>query len=131
MLNPTPNARNSGDWDLYAVDGHYHHAACFEKKTANSKGELRAITTGHFFRMNMRTHHMSCLGMANPEDGKKKPHDVTVIKRSTAEQRRNGAPKGRKVTLVWDKASHRSTISSAILTNAGSPPGMQRPKSSA
>lgn len=92
------------DWDLYAVDGHYHHAACFDKKSKNSKGEVRAIATGHFFRMNMRNHHMSCLGMANPEDGKKKAHDMTVIKRSSAEQLRNGAPKGRKVMLVWDKA---------------------------
>ena len=92
------------DWDLYAVDGHYHHAACFDKKSKNSKDELRAIATGHFFRMNMRNHHMSCLGMANPEDGKKKAHDMTVIKRSSADQLRNGAPKSRKVMLVWDKA---------------------------
>jgi len=92
------------DWDLYAVDGHYHKAACFDKKTENSKGELRAVATGHFFRMNMRNHNMSCLGMANPEDGKKKAHDMTVIKRSSADQLRNGAAKGRKVMLVWDKA---------------------------
>jgi len=92
------------DWDIYAVDGHYHRAACFDKKSENSKGELRTIATGHFFRMNMRNHHMSCLGMANPEDGKKKAHDMTVIKRSSADQLRNGAPKGRKVMLVWDKA---------------------------
>lgn len=92
------------DWDLYAVDGHYHQAACFDKKSISSEGELRAIATGHFFRMNMRNHHMSCLGMANPEDGKKKAHDMTVIKRSSAEQLRNGAPKGRKVMLIWDKA---------------------------
>ena len=35
-------------------------------------GVLRCLSssaTGHFFRMNMRNHHMSCLGMANPEDG--------------------------------------------------------------
>ena len=37
---------------------------------------LSSATTGHFFRMNMRTHHLSCLGMANPEDGKKKAHDL-------------------------------------------------------
>ncbi len=43
--------------------------------------------------------------MANPEDGKKKAHDITVvIKRSTADQLRNGAPKGRKVMLICDKA---------------------------
>jgi hypothetical protein len=91
-------------WDIYAVDGHYHKAACFDPRSKNAKGELRAIATGHFFRMNLRTHHMSCLGMANPEDGKKKAHDMTVIKRSSADQLRNGAGKGRKVMLVWDKA---------------------------
>ncbi len=29
---------------------------------------------------------------------------MTVIKRSSADQLRNGAPKGRKVMLIWDKA---------------------------
>jgi len=103
---PDPYARceELHDWDIYAVDGHYHQAACFDPKSENSKGELRATATGHFFRMNMRTHHMGCLGMANPEDGKKKAHDITVIKRSSAEQLRNGAPVRRKVMLVWDKA---------------------------
>ncbi len=42
--------------------------------------------------------------MANPEDCKKKAHDITVIKRSTANQLRNDTPKGRKVMLIWDKA---------------------------
>jgi hypothetical protein len=102
--DPYAQCEQLDDWDLYAVDGHYHHAACFDKKHEDSKGELRAIATGHFFRMNMRNHHMSCLGMANPEDGKKKAQDMTVIKRSSADQLRNGAPKGRKVMLIWDKA---------------------------
>lgn len=103
---PDPYAQYTelDEWDLYAVDGHYHKAACFDKKSVNSKGELRAVPTGHFFRMNMRNHHMSCLGMANPEDGKKTAHDMTVIKRSSADQLRNGAPKGKKVMLIWDKA---------------------------
>jgi hypothetical protein len=102
--DPYTQCEQLDDWDLYAVDGHYHHAACFDKKRENSKGEIRAIATGHFFRMNMRNHHMSCLGMANPKDGKKKAHDMTVIRRSSADQLRNGAPKGRKVMLIWDKA---------------------------
>ena len=62
-MDPYAQCEQLDDWDLYAVDGHYHHAACFDKKSENSKGELRAIATGHFFRMNMRTHHMSCLGI--------------------------------------------------------------------
>ena len=104
IADPYAQCEELNGWDIYAVDGHYHHAATFDKKSTNSKGELRATATGHFFRMNMRTHHLSCLGMANPEDGKKKAHDITVIKRSTADQLRNGAPKGRKVMLIWDKA---------------------------
>lgn len=91
-------------WDIHAVDGHYQHPACFDPKTKDSKGNLRAIATGHFFRMDLRTHHLSCLDMGNPEDGKKKAHDITVIKRRSADQLRYGAAKGRKVMLVWDKA---------------------------
>ncbi len=102
--DPYAHCEELDDWDIYAVDGHYHHAACFDKKIESSKGELRAIATGHFFRMDLPSHHLSCLGMANPEDGKKKAHDITVIKRSPADQLRNGAPKGRQVMLVWDKA---------------------------
>ncbi len=104
VADPYAQCAELDDWDLYAVDGHYHHSACFDPKSEDSKGELRSIATGHFFRMNMRTHHLSCLGMANPEDGRKKAHDITVIKRSSADQLRNGAPKGRKVMLIWDKA---------------------------
>jgi len=48
----------------YAVDGHYHKAACFDPKREASDGTLRATATGHFFRMDMRTHHLSCLTMA-------------------------------------------------------------------
>ena len=92
------------DWVIYAVDGHYHKAACFDPKREASDGSIRATATGHFFRMNMRTHHLSCLAMAEPKDGKKKEHDMAAIKRSTAEALRYGAVAGRKVMLSWDKA---------------------------
>ena len=91
-------------WDIYAVDGHYHKAACFDPKHEASDGTVRAAPTGHFFRLNMRTHHLSCLAMAEPENGKKREHDITAIKRSTADALRYGAATGRKVMLVWDKA---------------------------
>jgi hypothetical protein len=91
-------------WDLYAVDGHYHKAACFDPKNSGSPEAPSATATGHFFRMNLRTHHMSCLDRMAPESGKKKIHDITVIKRSTAEDLRYAAANGRKVMLVWDKA---------------------------
>jgi IS4 transposase len=103
---PDPYAQCSelDGWDLYAIDGHYQKAACFDPKIVNSKGVLKKFATGHFFRMDMRTHHMSCLPLAVPPDGKKKVHDVKAIKRSSAEELRYGAPKGRKVMLIWDKA---------------------------
>ena len=104
IADPYAQCPELSGWDLYAVDGHYHHAACFDPKTQDSKGNARAIATGHFFRLNLRNHHLSCLDMANSEDGNKKAHDITVIKRRTAEQLRYGAAKGRKVLLVWDKA---------------------------
>ena len=102
--DPYAQCAELSDWDLYALDGHYQKAACFDLKAVDSKGTLRAIATGHFFRANLRTHHLSCLDMATPEDGKKKAHDVTVIKRAAADDLRYGAAKGRKVMLVWDKA---------------------------
>lgn len=91
-------------WDLYAVDGHYHKAACFDPKNSGTTEAPKAVATGHFFRADLRTHQMSCLDQVDLEDGEKKLHDMKVIKRSTAETLRNGAPKGRKVMQVWDKA---------------------------
>ena len=104
IADPYAQCKELDGWDLYAVDGHYHKAACFDPKSVASDGTLRATATGHFFLMNMRTHHLSCLAMAEPKDGKKKEHDMAAIKRSSAEQLRNGAPVGRKVMLIWDKA---------------------------
>ncbi len=61
-----------------AVDRHYHTPACFDAKSENSKGELRATATGHFLRMNMRSHHLvgtsngvmlRRIVYVNPEDG--------------------------------------------------------------
>jgi hypothetical protein len=48
-----PFAQCSGldGWDIYAVEGHYHKAACFDPKYLSSDGTFRAIATGHFFRM--------------------------------------------------------------------------------
>jgi IS4 transposase len=42
--------------------------------------------------------------MATPKDGKKKEHDITMLKRTAARELRHGAPRGTKVMIVWDKA---------------------------
>lgn len=59
-------------WDLYAVDGHYHKAACYDPKSPDSKDVLKAVATGHFFRADLRTHHMSCLDMGRWRTGSRK-----------------------------------------------------------
>jgi len=91
-------------WEVNLVDGHYQKAACFDPKYQGPNNTIKSIATGHFFQMDLRNQHLSCLDLVKPEDGKKKVHDTTVIRRSSPEALRNGAPKGRKVMLVWDKA---------------------------
>ena len=91
-------------WKIYAADGHYHKAACFDPAKKNSNGDDVKYATGHFFRINLRNHHMSTLAIADPEEGKKKEHDMKVIKRSEASELRYEAQKGEITMLVWDKA---------------------------
>lgn len=93
-------------WHLYAVDGHYQQAACHDPAHTNTRGKTTKPATGHFCRINLRTHHMSLLDTMLPDitKGRKKEHDARCIKRCDAEEHRYGAPKGHKVMLVWDKA---------------------------
>ncbi len=92
------------NWTVSLVDGHYHKPACFDPKYVGAKGQLKSTPTGHFFSLDLRNQHLRCLDLVRPDDGKKGMHDTTVIRRSTADALRNGAPVGRKVMLVWDKA---------------------------
>jgi hypothetical protein len=103
-VDPLAQFPELDNWEVNLVDGHYQRAACFDPKYKDAKGNLKSIATGHFFRMDLRNQHLSCLDLVKPEDGKKKVHDITVIRRSTAQTLRHAAPAGRKVMLVWDKA---------------------------
>jgi len=89
-------------FDFYAADGHYQKAACFDPKP--TKEGQSQVATGHFFRLNLRTDHVDHLDLSRPSDGKKKEHDMTVIKRTAVKTWRNGAKVGRKVLIAWDKA---------------------------
>ena len=93
-------------WHFYAADGHYHKAALFDPKTKAdlSKKEPTKSPTGHFFRMDLRTHNLGYLDLAQPEDGKKSEHDMKVLKRQCFEELKNGARKGEKVFYFWDRA---------------------------
>ncbi len=102
LEDPFAEIEELQNFELYAADGHYHHAACFDAKAVEKAKST--IATGHFFRLNLRTHHLSHLDTCRPADGKKKEHDMSVIKRSSSAALRNHAAKGRKVLIAWDKA---------------------------
>lgn len=88
-------------FDFYVADGHYQKAACFDPKP--SKVGESQITTGHLFRLNLRYDHLDYFGLSRPDEGKKKDHDMRLIKRMEVERLRNGAEIGRKVLYAWDK----------------------------
>lgn len=104
VQDPFAQFKELKNWRIYAMDGHYHKAACFDLKKKNSKGNSVKYGTGHFFRLNLRNHHMSTLAISDPKDGKKKEHDMAVIKRSEVEDLRYEALNGEITMLVWDKA---------------------------
>ena len=87
------------NFDIYAGDGHYLKPACFDKPIMDKKRP-----TGHFYRLNLRHHHLDYISLEKPNKWKKKKHDVSILKEADPELLRNGAAKGRKVIYCWDKA---------------------------
>ena len=90
-------------YHFFAADGHYQKAACFDAPKPSSKGPQK-IATGHFFRVNLRSHHLSYLDLSRPVDGKKKDHDATIIKRAAIKTLRYQVQTGEKAVYFWDKA---------------------------
>ena len=84
------------EFDLYAGDGHWHGAGAHDAMQDETK-----YAVGHVYFLDLRRHTLRHLALA---EGKKE-HDMHVLKRMTAQALRQGAPKGRKVLLVWDKAA--------------------------
>jgi hypothetical protein len=87
------------EYDIYAGDGHYHAAACHDAKKDNKKHPVQ-----HFYAADLRTHALKHLTLADTSGRRKREHDTRALKRLDIETLRQGAPKGRKVLYVWDKA---------------------------
>jgi len=106
LEDPLAEVEELKGWHLFAGDGHYHKAAIFDQPTSSdsSNQEPTKSATGHFFTMDMRTHHMGYLDLAQPEDGKKSEHDLKALKRQDIETLRGLAPKGQKVLYMWDRS---------------------------
>ena len=87
-------------FELYAGDGHFHAAAAHDRRDP-SDGVKYAV--GHFFALNLRTHALSHLAVADQIE-RKKEHDMRALKAMSLETLRQGARTGRKVLYVWDRA---------------------------
>lgn len=97
--DPLAGFASLGKYDIYAGDGHYRAAATHDKKIGEKK-----YAVGHFYTLNVRTNMLTHLDSMVEEPGRKKEHDMHLLKRMSIKQLRQGAPKGRKVLYVWDKA---------------------------
>jgi len=86
-------------YDIYAGDGHYRAAAVHDKKICDKK-----YAVGHFYTLNLRTQMLTHLDSMIEEPGRKREHDMHLLKRMSIQQLRQGAKKGQKVLYVWDSA---------------------------
>jgi hypothetical protein len=87
------------DYDIHAGDGHYHGAAVHDVKKFGKK-----YPTQHFYSVDLRTHALKHLTLADTSGTRKREHDTRALKRLDIKTLRQAAPKGRKVLYVWDKA---------------------------
>ena len=87
------------EYDLYAGDGHYHEAAAHDVRKSGKK-----YPTQHFYSVDLRSHALRQLTLADTSGIRKREYDIRALKRLDNETLRQSAPKGRKVIYVWDKA---------------------------
>ena len=93
------------DFEIFAGDGHFHAAASHDQRDA----KRRKTAVGHLYTLNLRNFTANHLALSNRKkplgSGKTgKSHDMSVLKSLDRELLRQGAPKGRKVLIIWDKA---------------------------
>jgi hypothetical protein len=88
------------EFEVYAGDGHWHGAGAHDRAPfANSS----KCAVGHFFALDLRRNLLHHLTLADQIE-REHEHDMRALKRQNIETLRRGAPKGRKVLYVWDKA---------------------------
>lgn len=88
-------------FDLYAADGHYHSSATHDQSRDRAGAKL---PSGHFMRLNLRTHAIEHLCAADSSAGNKREHDMHALKRLGIAALRGPACVGRKVLYVYDRA---------------------------
>lgn len=87
------------NYDIWAGDGHYIEQACHDERVDGG-----TFATGSFFALDMRTHAMRLLAIADRGGKRKREHDMRALKRMDIETLRAGSPTGRQTLWVWDRA---------------------------
>ena len=118
MPDPFESHHCLDDFDIFAGDGHFVAAAAHDKAAPRARAKTKTSSaakndtvreattkyaTGHIYTLNLRTHGMSHLAVAD-QINRKKEHEMRALKRQTADLLRQGAAKGRKVLYIWDRA---------------------------
>lgn len=98
-LDPLAQHPELDRFAVYASDGHTHAAASHDKPIG---GKIRPVT--HLYSLNLRSHSMAHIDLAQPAKGKKKEHEITTLKRVGAKSLRMAEAKGIKVIHVYDPA---------------------------
>ena len=86
-------------YDIHAGDGHYHGSAVHDVRKDGKKH-----ATQHFYSVDLRSHALRHLTLADTSGVRKREHDTRALKRLEIDTLRQSAPKGRKVIYVWDRA---------------------------
>lgn len=83
------------DYQVFALDGHWHKAAAHDPRHNGMK-----MAVGHFYSLNLRTHLLRHLATAEGLH----EHDMSALERVTPRGLKQGAPRGVRTLLVYDKA---------------------------
>lgn len=84
---------------IYATDGHTHKASAHEKPRFK-----KVYPVTHIYSLNLRTHTAKHDVLLQPEEQKKKEHEIKALKRMDIKALRMNEPCGVKVVHVYDPA---------------------------
>jgi hypothetical protein len=99
IADPFAKYKELEGYDIHAGDGHYHGSAVHDVRKDGKKH-----ATQHFYSVDLRSHALRHLTLADTSGTRKREHDTRALKRLEIDTLRQSAPKGRKVIYVWDRA---------------------------
>ncbi len=97
--DPLKQHKELDGFAVYATDGHTHAASAHEKERQG-----KTYPTTNIFSLNLRTHTASHAVLLQPEENKKKEHEMKALKRTELQHFRMNQPTGVKVIHVYDPA---------------------------